>query len=489
MKKSIFNHSAHLFLISFFIGSLLLLACQKNDVFNADPNLHLEFSNDSIVFDTVFSTIGSITKQLRVYNNSNQKVNISSIRLMGGEGSQYRINVDGSSSLLNENIELASNDSLYIFVKVTIDPTNENAPFIINDKIEFITNGNDQRVELVAWGQNANYIIGNQLSFDGKSYRVIAEKDQDITWDSPKPYIIYGTAKVDTNAILRIVAGCEIYFHNQSSIWVAPNGCLKMTGNLQNPITLKGDRLDEGYRDLPGQWDGIILEGSNKITEINFTTIENATYGIQAKAKNLASTNQLIITNSIIQNMTESGIRSQAFSIQSNNTIIANCGGPLLDIQLGGNFEFNHCTFYNYWSRSLRIGASILLNNSYSDDQQTLNNNLNATFGNCIIEGRNSNEIEFNVQTESDFNFLFNHCSLKTQVDLSSLAAYQNCISNPDVIFADTEPGTFFLHAETILIDAGLPSIGQFIPFDLIGNSRLPLPDLGAIEFISAEEK
>jgi len=489
MKKITFNHSAHFFLISFFIGSLLLLACQKNNDFNTDPNLQLEFSNDSIVFDTVFSSIGSITKQLRVYNNSNKKVNISSIRLLGGVNSQYRINVDGFASLVNENIELAANDSMFIFVRANINPTVEDAPFIVNDKIEFLTNGNNQSVELVAWGQNANYIIGNQLSHDGKSINIVAEKNQEIRWDSPKPYIIYGTAKIDTNAILRISEGCRIYFHSKSGIWVAPNGCLKMKGTIQNPISLRGDRLDEGYRDLPGQWDGIIFEGSNQNSEINFTVIENATYGIHAKTTDLTKSNQLIITNTIIRNMTESGIISQGFSIQSNNTLIANCGYRLLNIELGGNFDFKHCTFANYWTHSFRKNSSILINNSYTDDQEDYSNSLNASFGNCIIDGRNTDEIEIGAQAETNLNLSFSYCSLKTHLDISSPFTYNNCISNPENIFADSDLSTFLLDKESVLIDAGSLSIGQTIPFDLFGKSRLPLPDIGAIEFMPEEEK
>lgn len=489
MKKSNLRRWSHLFFISFFAGIYFLIACQKADELNTDPNLQLQFSNDSVVFDTVFSTIGSISKQLRVYNNSNKKVNISAIRLVGGESSQYRINVDGSPGLIHENIEIAANDSIFIFVRVTINPTLEDAPFIVADQIEFITNGNEQNIELVAWGQNANYIVGNQLTTEGKSFRIVAAKNEDITWNSPKPYVVYGIAKVDINAVLRLPEGCRVYFHNQSGIWVAQDGCIKITGTLQNPVMLKGDRLDEGYRDLPGQWDGIILEESDQDTEINYAIIENAVNGIQAKTLEDAKSNQLIITNTIIRNMTEFGIISRAFSIQSNNTLIVNCGNRLLDIQQGGIFDFKHCTFANYWTRSFRLNPSIRLSNSFATEQEIHSNDLAASFGNCIIDGRNQEEIEFDNQTGADFNTLFIYCSLKTQDDITSSPAYDNCIGNPENIFADLESTGFKLSEESSLIDGGLLSIGQSIPFDLYGTSRLPSPDIGAIEYTPEEEK
>ena len=489
MKKSNLKHSVHLIIISFYAGIFFLIACQKADEVNTDPNFRLQFSNDSIVFDTVFSTIGSITKQLRVYNNSNKKLNISSIRLIGGEASQYRINVDGSPDLVQENIEIAANDSLYIFVRVTINPTSEDAPFIVSDKIEFTTNGNEQNIELVAWGQNVNYIVGNRLTADGKSYKIVAAKNEDVTWDSPKPYIVYGIAKVDTNAVLRLPEGCRIYFHDQSGMWVTQNGCLKITGTLQNPVTFKGDRLDEGYRDLPGQWEGIILEESDQDTEIDYAIIENATNGIQANTMEEIKTSRLLINNTIIRNMTESGISTQAFSIEAGNTLIANCGGRLLDIQRGGNFEFKHCTFANHWIRSFRSDPSIRLSNSYISNQNILFNDLSASFGNCIIDGRYQDEIEFNNQVSANFIATFIYCSLKSQEDITITPTYENCIGNPINIFADIESATFKLSEESVLIDAGLLSIGQNIPIDLYGKSRLPSPDIGAIEYNPDEEE
>lgn len=41
---------------------------------------------------------------------------------------------------------------------VTIDPNKDDNPLIQTDSIVFETNGNLQDVDLVAWGQDANYI-------------------------------------------------------------------------------------------------------------------------------------------------------------------------------------------------------------------------------------------------------------------------------------------------------------------------------------------
>src|SRR5688572_26136456 len=101
--------------------------CRK-DKFIDDPGARLEFSRDSVLFDTVFTTIGSSTQNIRVRNKHNQKIKISSIQVEGSEGSPFFLNVDGAPGRTFSDIEIAANDSLYIFIQVKINPTNQNSP-------------------------------------------------------------------------------------------------------------------------------------------------------------------------------------------------------------------------------------------------------------------------------------------------------------------------------------------------------------------------
>ncbi|MDP4586890.1 MAG: hypothetical protein NWS86_01825, partial [Flavobacteriales bacterium] len=83
----------------FFLPLIVLVAffssCKKDEV-TTDPNALLNFSADTVLFDTVFSTIGSTTQLLKVYNQNDQAISISNIQLEGGNNSMYRINVDGT---------------------------------------------------------------------------------------------------------------------------------------------------------------------------------------------------------------------------------------------------------------------------------------------------------------------------------------------------------------------------------------------------------
>ena len=75
-------------IVYFLCSTLLLLGiaqavtgCKKFTPFSLD---HLSFSKDTVVFDTVFTTIGSTTQQFKIYNPSNKSVKIEQIELMGG---------------------------------------------------------------------------------------------------------------------------------------------------------------------------------------------------------------------------------------------------------------------------------------------------------------------------------------------------------------------------------------------------------------------
>ena len=69
-------------------------ACRRIS-FIEDSGAKLTFSRDTVKFDTVFTTVGSATRSFKIYNPYNENIRISSIELMGGEPSNFRMNVDG----------------------------------------------------------------------------------------------------------------------------------------------------------------------------------------------------------------------------------------------------------------------------------------------------------------------------------------------------------------------------------------------------------
>jgi len=131
----------------------LFFACEKEKM-SSSSDAVLHFSSDTVTFDTLFTSIGSPTKNLRVINRSNENVIISSVRLAGGKQSGFRINVNGEAANETYNVQIPAQDSIFIFVEATLGKTGKNGPLINEDSIIFRVNNIEQKVRLMAWGQD-----------------------------------------------------------------------------------------------------------------------------------------------------------------------------------------------------------------------------------------------------------------------------------------------------------------------------------------------
>jgi hypothetical protein len=483
MKK----HSLYFLLLILPFTVLLFDACRKQDLISNDSNLKLTFSTDSVVFDTVFTSIGTSTRRLMIYNTSNERLNISSIQVGETSQSVFRLNVDGTAGVSFENIEIPARDSLFVFVRATINPLNVDNPFVVEDDIVFLINGNIQKVKLVAWGQDAIYIIADQYIKGFPKFKIVADSLQTITWTAGKPYVIYGYALINSYGELIIEEGAQIHFHDKSGLWAYSDGVLKVRGTKENPVIFQGDRLEQEYRDVPGQWDRIwLMEGRQGFDhEIDYAIIRNGFIGIQAESFIRATENSLKISNSIIENHTGIGIYSRLFAIDANNLVVANCGSYGMALTTGGDYRFIHTTLANYWSFSPRNNPNIILNNYALDTLDVpIPFPFNLVMGNTIIYGSNDEEIETDFVGGADSTYLFDNCFVKTERKLSLFPGFVDCIKNEDPLFKDYT--MFDFHPDTLspVIGKGKIDYSNSFPFDLDGVSRIPLPDVGAYQFV-----
>lgn len=470
-------------------------ACKRDFFAESGPGL-LTFSNDTIIFDTVFTTVGTTTQVLKVYNNNNNPVTISTIDLSSMQSSAvYRINVDGVSGTHAENIKIAANDSLYIFVEATVNPlSGSNSPFLITDSLLFRTNGTLQDVDLVAYGQNAHFYTphDNLFFIEGKDttnykYHSISEP---TTWSNDLPHVIYGYVIIEPQAELTIEAGAQIYFHKNSGILVGnpllanEGGTLIVAGELGNEVSFQGDRLDAWYADVAGQWDRIWFTPGSVENKVDYAIIRNGTIGLHADTLGGSSEAVLTVSNTLIENMSDIGILGQGTHIEGYNNVITDCGRYTLVLNIGGNYDFTHCTFANYWSQNVRNTASILLNNYYEDANGIIQHRPleQANFTNCILTGSFAGELELQESPQASFNYLFDHCLLKIHPDssLSNLNHNNSSLtSNSDLLFISIANRDFQLHQLSSAIDAGTTS--EF-GADILGNLRTGTPDIGAYE-------
>jgi len=456
-----------------------MFSCNKNDITDTNSTHKLSFSNDTVMFDTVFTSVGSSMQTLMIYNKNPLKLKISSIRLAGGQNSPFRLNIDGTPALSLNDVEIAGKDSMFVFVKVTINPKNTNDPFIQSDSILFETNGNLQCVHLVAWGQDAHF------------YNNVTLKSNTV-FTNDKPHVIYGNLTVDSLRTLTIQPGARIYFHHNSSLFVHRDATLKVNGTLEQPVTFQGDRLEDFYNDIPSQWGEIWMQAGSKDNEISYAIIKNGTTALQVDSTVSSSTPTLRLSNTTINNMGEAGLLAEDAWVKAANCVIGNCGIYAVYLNKGGNYDFRHCTLGNFWIYNVRNTPSLKINNyAIDNDGKTIPYDLtNAYFGNCVIYGNEYEEIMLDKKDAALFNYKFEYCLFKTQLNVSDPVYYSNCIKNRDPLFVDYT--TFNLQPDTLspLIKAGSFDIlnGSWMDLsrDIKGNSRISEspPDLGAYQRI-----
>ncbi len=458
----------------------------------------ISFSRDTVLFDTVFTQMGSHTEVFLIRNTGSQPVKFDRIYIGGGNTSAYRFNVNGvpgNSSNEVLNVELDGNDSLYVFVEVTLDPNNATNPLIYEDSVVVEIGTQHRKALLVAFGQDAHYFYPTDtLTSAGIPYSIIP---CDMVWTAEKPYVIVGWAVVDSDCKLTIQPGARIHFFNNGALWIYQKGTLHVLGERDNPVTFEGTRLQYQYRETPGQWDRILINEGSTDNIIRNAIIKNGFIGLQcdnfdAIAGTPGTPNQLTLENVQIRNMSGLGIYSNNYNIQGYNLLVNNCGQYSTVFAYGGNIELYHSTIVNYWSRSTRRFPALFMNNFYvrPSDNAVLSLPLNAKFYNCIFYGNADNEVGWDNVNATGLNFKFDHCLLKIdpEVNTSDVNRFNQIIKNTDPKFEDTFTQDFRLKSNSSAIDKGNPTfvinnISKLL-FDLKGSNRLwnGAPDLGAME-------
>ncbi|MDR2084970.1 MAG: hypothetical protein LBP67_08255 [Bacteroidales bacterium] len=455
----------------------------------------LKFSADTLMFDTVFTTQGSSMRTLKVYNNTDDYIIISNIHVAGGQQSQYNINVNGVSGYAFEDVQIEPNDSIYIFAQVRIDPNNVNSPLIVEDSICFSLEKSRQYVKLLAWGQDANYIIADTFREGLPSYKIVADSNNVVVWNSQKPYVVYGYAVVDSTGTLIIEAGTHVHFHSNGGIWVYKGGTIKVLGTADDKVVFEGDRLESWYDSIPGQWEKIWINEGSENNEFHHAVIKNGLVGIHVQTLDEPMNNALILNNVEIHNMSSAGIFSMNYAIYAANCVFSSCKGQLAYLSMGGQYDFRNCTFANYYKGRSDV-SSVYLSNFYLSGNTYYYGELDGYFGNCIIYGSRDNEFNIGILESAPTN---NQIKIENSLVKISNAEYDkfsdyftDCIRNEDPIFKDKYLLNYRLDSiiSPAVNNGSLSVVNESpalnITSDFDGNSRISddAPDIGAFEFV-----
>lgn len=483
MKNQMRIYLLFLLIPLFFIS---FTACDED--FHVDSQGRvLQFSKDTLTFDTVFTNIGSATAKILVYNRQNKALNIREIKLAGGAASAFRINVDGAKNAnhLFRDIIIRAKDSLYIFIEVKVDPNDVNSPVLVQDSIVFNVEDKHQRILLEAFGQDVEVLRGQVIT-------------SNTTLNADKPYLIYDSLRVNPDVTLTIPAGAVFYFHHNANLFVYGN--LRVEGTFDHPVVMRGDRLDNIMYDKPvpykyvaGQWGGVYLLSKTGNHVLKNLHMSSGYVGLYFYNDDRNYKPSLEIHNSIIHNFLLYNIVAVNGDLLVTNSEISNSGSYTVYLN-GGKHAFYHCTIVNFFSQS--SGRPTSRDNTPAVMIMDLNKALamESVFKNCIITGTSTNEFALATKFTDLYKGEFQHSYIR-KTKPSELSVYKDIRwyeKNDTVFVRDVynykKEGYFDFMLDSISPARDTvadPQISSQYPLDLKGRSRLAdgLPDAGAYEW------
>ncbi len=470
---------------------LHMVACQDSTL-TSDPNAMLSFSHDTVQFDTVFTAMGSSTRRVLVYNPNKNAIKIEQVSMQ--DGKYFHINLDGENDMDKlRDIVVRGQDSLFLFVKVYIDPQMEDSPVLIEDNIAFRLNGHTQQINLQAYGQD---IIKIQDKTGLKIYN-------NLTLTSQKPYVIYDTVAVA--GTLEIEAGATIYMHEGASIYAY--GDVQAIGTQQEPIVLRGDRTDRLFDSVPyrmasGQWDGLYLiytgEGNVPTYTLDYVDILSGCIGLYAYSESTDILPHISLKNSRIHNHSIYGLILQNIAAEVSTCELSNCAAYCVYLA-GGKHHFVHNTIAAYYGipyTNLNIHsnlfaedvAAVYINNLSKQYAKT-----NSSFSNCIITGGRANNLV--VATPLPDNYPGHFTGNYLRADSLPIAYAENNVYATEadsMLFRNIYYLSKNYHYYDFRLDTLSPArgIGDSIvalsyPIDRVGRVRKARPDAGCYEYAS----
>lgn len=470
------------------IITTLFVACADEDTFSSSSAYKLTFSADTVSMDTVFSKVPTSTKTFWVYNHSGSGLRCANIRLAQGNQNGFRVNVDGTyigseAGYQVNDIEIRKNDSIRVFVELTSPPNHQNTPQLLEDELLFtLESGIQQKVLLRAY------------SWDATTVRNLEIKN-DTTISSSTPIIVYGGIKVDSTATLTIEGGTTLYFHDQAGIDVY--GTLRCIGNIDNQVTLRGDRTDRMFDYLPydhvsGQWEGVRFFNSSFNNKIVYTDLHSAIDGIVCDSSNVEQ-NKLTIQNSIVHNCKGYGLYAKKCDISVENSQITNTLKDCVAIY-GGNALFTYCTIAQFYPFDSDRGAAFHFTNAEGDIILPLNslkviNSIITGYADDVVLGEKSDKEDI------PFEYNFDHCLLRTpKIDTQDSTRFSNVVwedikdkktgGEKNFKLIDIDKIRYNFHLDSLSKAIGIARALSSVTIDLEGNERNEKPDAGCYSYI-----
>ena len=467
---------------------LALTSCNNNP---QDTSANLTFSVDTLTFDTVFTDRGSATKIVMLRNETKTPLLID--RVTQADGTSFRINLDGEDSLaFLKNISLPAGDSLFLFVRATIDPLKSNSPVLVTDQLTFfLSNGNRRVLQLEAYGQDVT-LIDSLVVYGNR------------TFSAEKPYLVRRYIASAPEATVTIEKGARFYMHKDAS--VVFYGPVNAVGTTDEPILFCGDRLDDyvpgiPYLYVPGQWAGIYLYDEDYMAptwQLENIRILSAVNGLFCYGKSYTKRPTLTLHNARIHNHDQYGLILLNTDAVVTNSEISNCASYCIYLD-GGNSTFIHNTIASYYRNTIYNSSVGLYDTPREDvaavyiDNLTKHQDTRVSFYNNIITGVRANQLVIADPFPDLYQGEFRGNYLKT--DTLHLPNAENNVyyQDSDSVFindyyADYQYFDFRLDSLSPARGIADSLIAKQFPFDLLGNPRITW-DAGCYVYTEQKEE
>lgn len=440
-----------------------------SDNFTTSPSDVLTFSTDTLSFDTVFTDLGTPTARLKVFNKARKSVNISSIRFASPE-SNFSMNVDGQSGKEFSDVEIRGGDSIFIFIECYIPEQEQNTPQLIEDNLQFVTNGVTQNVLCEAWGQNVTRLRDLTI-----------ESDTILT--SEIPYVIFGSLTVAEGATLTIEPGANLLFHDGASMTV--NGTLHAVGAPAQMINLRGDRLDNvlpdvAYDILAGQWGGVSFAPESFDNRMEYVDMRSTKNGLVVDSCGNLDRQKLLLVNSWLHNSQQNALEVNYAWVDAYGCVFSEAAWASVYLA-GGIHNFVQCTLSNYYLFSVPADPLLTLFHCMPEDliDDPYNPLMQANFQNCIFYGMPA---DINIGDLTGSNVFLQYCSLKSPGNDD--ANFQYCLWDTNPLFLTVRTDYYFNYhvaEDSPVIGMGNASyINSYTLTDMDGVNRLSVSPTGA---------
>ncbi len=380
----------------------VFIACKDDDSFTTSRSARLSFSTDTVLMDTVFTTIASSTYTFWVYNRADDGIRISRAYLKNGNQTGFRVNVDGSylDNTLGSTVsdlEVRKDDSIRVFVELTAPKNMKTIAQEISDHLVFqLESGVEQSVCLRGFAWDA-WIMKSPVF------------TRDTTILAEKPMVVYGKMQVEKGVTLTL-RNSSLYFHDQSGIEVY--GTL-----ITDSVVMRGDRLDHMFDYLPydrvsGQWGGVVFHNTSTGNKMTATELHSGTYGIRCDSANLSPNNlRLYMEHCIVHNSKGHGLELINSYVSLVNCQITNSMGDCVTID-GGAINIRACTLGQFYPYSADRGVALRFVNGTDSIVHALEQ---MDCRNTIITGYADDELMgTQKKEEAAFNYYFENCLLRT---------------------------------------------------------------------------